>query len=118
VGTALLVALIAVLTLAVGTMVRRSAAATMIAIVAIVVPYFLALTSAVPGGIGGWLLRITPAAGFALQQSTPRYPQVQAFYRPMDGYFPLAPWAGLAVLCGWTALALAVAAYLLRRRDA
>jgi ABC-type transport system involved in multi-copper enzyme maturation permease subunit len=118
VGTALLVALIAVLTLAVGTMVRRSAAATMIAIVAIVVPYFLAFTSAVPGGIGGWLLRITPAAGFALQQSTPRYPQVQAFYRPMDGYFPLAPWAGLAVLCGWTALALVVAAYLLRRRDA
>jgi ABC-type transport system involved in multi-copper enzyme maturation permease subunit len=118
VGTALLVALIAVLTLAVGTMVRRSAAATMIAIVAIVVPYFLAFTSAVPGGIGAWLLRITPAAGFALQQSTPRYPQVQAFYRPMDGYFPLAPWAGLAVLCGWTALALVVAAYLLRRRDA
>jgi ABC-type transport system involved in multi-copper enzyme maturation permease subunit len=117
-GTALLVALIAVLTLAVGTMVRRSAAATMIAIVAIVVPYFLALTSAVPGGIGGWLLRITPAAGFALQQSTPQYPQVQALYRPMDGFFPLAPWAGLAVLCGWTALALAVAACLLRRRDA
>ena len=117
-GTALLVALIAVLTLAVGTMVRRSAAATMIAIVAIVVPYFLAFTSAVPDGIGGWLLRITPAAGFALQQSTPRYPQVQAFYRPLDGFFPLASWAGLAVLCGWTALALAVAAYLLRRRDA
>jgi ABC-type transport system involved in multi-copper enzyme maturation permease subunit len=117
-GTALLLALIAVLTLAVGVMVRRSAAATMIAIVAIVVPYFLAFTSAVPGGIGGWLLRITPAAGFALQQSTPRYPQVQAFYRPMDGFFPLASWAGFAVLCGWTALALAAAAYLLRRRDA
>jgi hypothetical protein len=26
--------------------------------------------------------------------------------------------AGFAVLCGWAALALAVAAYLLRRRDA
>jgi hypothetical protein len=117
-GTALLVALIAVLTLAVGTMVRRSAAATMIAIVVIVVPYFLAFTSAVPDGIGTWLLRITPAAGFTLQQSAPRYQQVQAFYRPMDGFFPLAPWAGFAVLCGWVALALAVAGYLLRHRDA
>jgi hypothetical protein len=28
------------------------------------------------------------------------------------------PSAGFAVLCGWTALALVVAAYLLRRRDA
>ena len=118
VGTAALVAVAAVLALAVGTMVRRTAAATMIAIVAIVVPYFLAFTSAVPAGIGEWLLRITPAAAFAVQQSTPRYQQVIAFYRPMDGFFPLAPWAGFAVLCGWAALALAAAAYLLRRRDA
>jgi ABC-type transport system involved in multi-copper enzyme maturation permease subunit len=118
VGTAALVAVAAVLTLAVGTMVRRSAATAMIAIVAIVVPYFLAVTSAVPAGIGEWLLRITPAAAFAVQQSTPRYQQVEAFYRPMDGFYPLAPLAGFAVLCGWAALALAVAAYLLRRRDA
>jgi ABC-type transport system involved in multi-copper enzyme maturation permease subunit len=118
VGTAVLAAEVAVFALAVGTMVRRSAAAVMIAIVAIVVPYFLAFTSTVPAGIGNWLLRITPAAAFALQQSTPRYQQVQASYRPMDGFYPLAPWAGLAVLCGWTALTLAAAAYLLRRRDA
>jgi ABC-type transport system involved in multi-copper enzyme maturation permease subunit len=117
-GTAALVAVTAVLTLAVGTIVRRSAAAAMIAIVTIVVPFFLASTSAVPAGIGEWLLRITPAAAFAVEQSTPRYQQVQAFYRPMDGFFPLAPWTGLAVLCGWAALALAAAAYLLRRRDA
>jgi hypothetical protein len=37
---------------------------------------------------------------------------------PIGGFFPLAPWAGLAVLCGWAALALAAAAFLLRRRDA
>ena len=30
----------------------------------------------------------------------------------------LLPWAGFAVLCGWTVLALAGARYLLRRRDA
>ena len=43
-GTAALVAVAAVFTLAVGTMVRRSAAAVMIAIVTIVVPFFLAFT--------------------------------------------------------------------------
>jgi ABC-type transport system involved in multi-copper enzyme maturation permease subunit len=30
----------------------------------------------------------------------------------------LTPWQGFAVLCGWTALLLAAAFYLLRRRDA
>ena len=119
-GTAALVAVTAVLTLAVGTMVRRSAAAVMIVIAAIVVPYFLTFTAAVPAVIGEWLLRITPAAAFAVQQSTPQYHQVQALYTGSlgNGFYPLAGWAGFAVLCGWTALALAAAAYLLRRRDA
>jgi ABC-2 family transporter protein len=119
-GTAALIAVAAVFTLAVGTMVRRSAAAVMTAIVTIVVPFFLAFTDAAPAVTGEWLLRITPAAAFAVQQSTPQYPQVQASYTPGlgDGFFPLAPWAGLAVLCGWAALALAAGAYLLHRRDA
>jgi hypothetical protein len=30
----------------------------------------------------------------------------------------VAPWAGFAVLCGYAALALALAIFLLRRRDA
>jgi hypothetical protein len=65
-----------------------------------------------------WLLRVMPAAGFALQQVYPAYHQVTMLYAPFSGYFPLAPWAGLAVLAAWTAAALALAAYLLRRRDA
>jgi ABC-type transport system involved in multi-copper enzyme maturation permease subunit len=119
-GTAALVAVAAVFTLAVATVARRSAAVVMTAIVTIVVPFFLAFTAAVPTVIGEWLLRITPAAAFAVQQSTPQYQQVQAAYTPGlgDGFFPLAPWTGFAVLCGWAALALAAAAYLLRRRDA
>jgi hypothetical protein len=118
-GTGALLAVAAVLTLAVATMVRRSAAAVMIVIATIVVPYFLTLT-AVPAVIGEWLLRITPAAAFAVQQSTPQYQQVQAAYTGGLGneYFPLAEWSGFAVLCGWAALALAVAVYLLRRKDA
>ena len=65
-----------------------------------------------------WLLRLTPAAGYAIQQSLAGYPQVSYAYTPANGYFPLAPWAGFAVLCAYVALALGVAAVLLRRRDA
>jgi uncharacterized membrane protein len=43
---------------------------------------------------------------------------VANLYTPANGYFPLAPWAGFAVLAGWAALALCLAAFLLRRRDA
>ncbi len=46
------------------------------------------------------------------------YPQVSNLYTPSEGYFPLAPWAGLAVLCGWAAVALALAVWTLNRRDA
>jgi ABC-type transport system involved in multi-copper enzyme maturation permease subunit len=118
VGTALLVAVAAVFTLAIATMVRRSAAAILIVIVMIVIPFVLSAPPGIPVGVTEWLLRITPAAAFALQQPAPQYYQVQASYIPSSGYFPLAPWTGFAVLCGWTALALVLAAYLLRRRDA
>jgi hypothetical protein len=118
IGTAALAAVSAVLALAVGTMVRRSAAAVAIVIVTIVVPYFLAVSAAVPLGVADWLLRITPAAGFAVQQPYPQYRQVTAIYSAVSGYFPLAPWAGLAVLCGWAAVSLSGAPYLQRRRDA
>ncbi len=118
VGTALLIALTAVLALALGTVLRRSAAAVTLVIVAIVLPYLLGVASVLPVSASDWLLRITPAAAFAIQQAAPQYPQVTALYSPSSGYFPLAPWAGLAVLCGYAALALGLAVVLLRRRDA
>ena len=71
-----------------------------------------------PTGVAQWLLRVTPAAAFAIQQSVPRYPQVSYDYSPANGYFPLAPWAGFAVLCAWAAVALGLAVVLIRRRDA
>jgi ABC-type transport system involved in multi-copper enzyme maturation permease subunit/regulation of enolase protein 1 (concanavalin A-like superfamily) len=118
-GTAALLAVAAVLALAVGTVLRRSAGAVTAVIVVIVLPYILGTVPGIlPAGAEGWLLRLTPAAAFAIQQSAPAYLQVIASYVPSNGYFPLAPWAGFAVLCAWAALALAVAAYLLRRRDA
>jgi ABC-type transport system involved in multi-copper enzyme maturation permease subunit len=119
VGTGLLAAVAAAGALAVGAIVRRGAAAVAIVIVAIAVPMFLAISRAVPLGAADWLLRVTPAAGIAIQQAYPEYAQVTGFsYSPVSGYYPLSWWAGFLVLCGWTAVALSVATYLLRRRDA
>jgi ABC-type transport system involved in multi-copper enzyme maturation permease subunit len=117
-GTAALLAAAAVLALAAGAVLRRSAAAVTAVIVAIVLPFLLAVTNVLPPGATDWLLRLTPAAAFAIQQTLPQYPQVNFAYTPTMGYYPLAPWAGLAVLCGYAALALTLATFLLRRRDA
>jgi ABC-type transport system involved in multi-copper enzyme maturation permease subunit len=118
-GTAALLAVSAVLGLAVGTLLRRSAGAVTAVIVGIVLPYLLATVPGIlPVGAEQWLLRVTPAAGFAVQGTLTQYPQVNTVYTPGTGYFPLAPWAGFAVLCAWAAAALVLALFLLRRRDA
>jgi ABC-type transport system involved in multi-copper enzyme maturation permease subunit len=122
VGTAALLAVAAVLALALGTIVRRSATAVAIVIVVIFVPYLLAFNPLSsgngPSGPGGWELQITPVAALSVQQSAPTFHQIIAAYAPNAGYYPLAPWAGLAVECAWAAAALALAFFLLRRRDA
>jgi ABC-type transport system involved in multi-copper enzyme maturation permease subunit len=117
-GTGALLAAAAVLALAVGAVLRRSTAAITAVIAAIVLPFLLAVTNVLPPDVADWLLRLTPAAAFAIQQPIPRYPQVSWAYTVVNGYYPLAPWAGLAVLCGYAAFALILAVFLLRRRDA
>jgi ABC-type transport system involved in multi-copper enzyme maturation permease subunit len=99
-GTGLLLALAAVLALAVG-----------------VLPYLLAV-SVLPLGAAQWVLRFSPAAAFAIQQSAIQWAQVDNVYTPAGGYFPLSPVAGLGVLVLWTAAALGLATVLLNRRDA
>jgi regulation of enolase protein 1 (concanavalin A-like superfamily)/ABC-type transport system involved in multi-copper enzyme maturation permease subunit len=119
IGTGLFAAVAAVFALAIGAIVRRGAAAVAIVIVAIAVPIFLAISAALPLGAADWVLRVTPAAGIALQQAYTQYGQVAGvIYSPLSGYYPLSWWAGLLVMCAWAAAALAGAAYLLRRRDA
>jgi hypothetical protein len=101
--------------------VRRSAPAVAIVIVVIVVPYLLSFGplhgQGGGGGGGGWPLQITPAA-LSVQQAVPQFHQLIAIYPLDNGYYPLAPWAGLAVECAWAAASLALAFFLLRRRDA
>jgi ABC-type transport system involved in multi-copper enzyme maturation permease subunit len=115
-GTAALLAVASVLALALGIMLRRSAAAVTAAIVVTVLPFILGVAQVLPVGAAEWVLRVTPAAAFAIQQSVAAYSQVTASYTPPI-YFPLSPWAGFGVLCGYTALALGLAFFLLRRRD-
>jgi ABC-type transport system involved in multi-copper enzyme maturation permease subunit len=118
VGTAAMLAVAAVFAVALGAVLRRSAAAITIAVVTVVLPFLLAALNVFPSGAGDWLLRLTPAAGLAIEQSVPNYPQVTSVINPSNGYYPLSPFAGFAVLCAWAVAALALAGYLLRRRDA
>jgi hypothetical protein len=117
-GTAALLATASTLALAVGAIFRHSATAVTTVIVAFVLPYLLIANPFMPASVANWLTRTTPVAAFAVQQTLVRYPQVANPYTPYNGYYPLAPWAGLAVLAGYAVLGLAVAAVVLRRRDA
>ena len=109
VGVAIVLALAAVLAFGLGALMRRGRAAIMVATALIAVPYALAALPLLPDAVAQWLLRVTPAAGFAVQQTVVEYPQVLRHYAPSGGYFPLPGWAGLAVLGTYTAVVMAVA---------
>ena len=117
-GTAALLATAAILALSLGSIFRHSAGAVTTAILAIVLPYLLIANPFMPASVANWLTRVTPAAAFAVQQTLVRYPQVANPYTPYNDYYPLAPWAGLAVLAGYAVVSLAIAAVVLHRRDA
>ncbi|MEU7694659.1 hypothetical protein [Microbispora hainanensis] len=117
-GVGALTAAVAILALACGALARRGAAAVAAVVGLVVVPHILATASVLPLGVARWLLRLTPAAGFAVQQSVPEYAQVLGYYSPQGGYYPLPPLAGLAVLCGYAALAVVLAAVRMSRADA
>jgi ABC-type transport system involved in multi-copper enzyme maturation permease subunit len=118
IGTAAMLGLMAVIAVSLGAILRRSAITITAGIIVIVLPFLFSVLGIFPASVADWLLRIAPAAGFAIQQSIPRYPQVTSIISPVNGYYPLSPWAGFAVLLVWAAAAFALALFLLRRRDA
>ncbi|GAA4443163.1 ABC transporter permease subunit [Phytohabitans houttuyneae] len=108
-GTAAAAALVALLGLGAGAILRRGAAAITAVAAVLLVP--AVLTPLLPAGAGTWVQRLTPVAGLSVQQVRETD---DAFLLPWAG----RPWAGLAVLAAWAAAALAVAYLLLSRRDA
>jgi ABC-2 type transport system permease protein len=104
VGEGLYLAMLGLFALAVGQLIRHTAGAitTVIALVLVLVP----LTGLLPGSIGKHVSAYLPTnAGGQLMQI---YPKDQI----------LTAWQGFGVFALWTAVLLAIAAWLLVRRDA
>ncbi|GAA5009743.1 hypothetical protein [Actinopolymorpha pittospori] len=109
VGVAAVLALCAVFLYGLGVWLRRGWAAILIGVSLVVLPYAVTVVPLLPDAVSDWLLRLTPAAGFAVRQTMVEYPQVRAHYVPAAGYFPLPWWAGLALLCTYTVVAVRMA---------
>ncbi|MEV4805121.1 hypothetical protein AB0K18_34415 [Nonomuraea sp. NPDC049421] len=95
VGCALALALCTVIACRLG---RFRRAGVLAAVCLIPLPAVLTAFPLLPDVVADWLLRVTPAAGFAVKQTLVEYPQVTAHYAPSTGYHPLPGWAGMAVL--------------------
>ncbi|MET9657533.1 hypothetical protein [Streptomyces sp. NPDC006510] len=117
IGTAAVLAVAALLALALGALLRRAWLAILVAVLAIAVPYVVTSVPLLADGLSQWLLRVTPAAGFAAQQTLIEYPQVVAHYAPAVGYFPLPWWAGIVVLCAYSVILLGFALSRLPQSD-
>jgi ABC-2 type transport system permease protein len=105
IGAVLYLTVLGLLALAIGTMIRHTAGAisTIIGIV-FVLPILAGL---LPSSWGAHINAYLPEQAGTLITHT----------QEQSGDL-LSPWQGFGVLCIWTVLALAVAAYLLERRDA
>ncbi|MGW0662341.1 ABC transporter permease subunit [Streptodolium elevatio] len=116
VGTAGVLALVAVFAMALGALLRNTAAAVSVIIVLLVLPQIL--LSGLPLDAARFIMQATPVAGFAVQRTTDDFGQVDSACIPEDGCYPQAPWAGFGVLLLYTLAALALAAWRIRRRAA
>jgi ABC-2 type transport system permease protein len=97
--------LIALLSVGLGTILRRGGAA-MGALLGLLYAPMMAL--ALPDGLRDTLETLSPmTAGLAIQRTVDRADSE-----------PIGPWAGLGVTCIWAIVALAAAALTVTRRDA
>ena len=105
-GTALYLALFAMLSVGLAMIMRHTAATVTTVLGLLFVPYMAALT--LPEHPRHLIQQVSPmTAGLAVQRTVDRADSV-----------PIGPWAGLAVLAAWAAVALALGFWLTRRRDA
>jgi ABC-type transport system involved in multi-copper enzyme maturation permease subunit len=103
VGSAALIALWAVLSLSLGTILRRTGVAVAAALALLIIPSMVGFY--LPLGMDVWLRRLSPLAGFAILKTIVRYDDV------------IAPFGGLGVLAAYTSAAFVVALWRLRTRD-
>ena len=105
-GTAVYLALIALLSLGVGALLRHTAAAISTVTALLVVPVFF--VELLPDHISERLLQLSPmTAGLAIQRSI-----------ELPDSVPIDPWVGLGVACLWAVGAMAAALWVIGRRDA
>jgi len=103
VGTAVYLALIALFSLGIAVVRRRTTGAIVFVIALVVLPQIVAPVISPESDI--WVSRLTPVAGLAVQQSITT-DQV------------IGPWTGLGVMCAYAVAALGLAYWQLTRRDA
>jgi ABC-type transport system involved in multi-copper enzyme maturation permease subunit len=106
IGSALFLAVMALFSLGVGVIMRRTAGPIILIFALVIVAPIVASVTSIDANT--WINRITPVAGLAIQQTRVTFLTDTAF----------GPWAGFAVLCGYAAVSLGTAFWLLKRRDA
>ncbi len=104
VGASLYLTVVAVIGLALGALLRKTAAG--LSVFAAVFFVFPIVVEALPHKITGFAAYLPSNAGGALWGG------------PLSTAHPLSPWAGFACLCGYAAVLTALAAWRLRRQDA
>ncbi|MCP2329146.1 hypothetical protein HDA40_007653 [Hamadaea flava] len=107
--SAAFMALLAVFAMAVGVLLRHSAGAITLTIVLVILPIIVG--SILPGTLPRLLMYTTLAGGMATQRAKP--PTLTL----AEPWALIGPWAGIGVVAAYTAVALGLAWWSLRRRD-
>jgi hypothetical protein len=115
-GTGLFLGLAAALVVALGMILRSGTLTVFAGIALLMVPGVI--VTLLPADSESWLMRFTPTAAFAIQAALPRSNLVTDAYTILNGYFPVSPWVGLAVLAAYTLATLGAAVWLLRNHQA
>jgi len=108
--TAAFMAGIAVVGLAIGVLLRHSAAAITITIVLVLMPLIVGMI--LPGTSPKWLMYTTLAGGMATQRAKP--PTITL----AEPWAMIGAWAGIGVVAAWVAVTLGLAWWQLRKPDA
>jgi ABC-type transport system involved in multi-copper enzyme maturation permease subunit len=107
--TAAFMTLVSVFAMAVGMLLRRSATAITLTVVLVLLPLIGGVM--LPGTSPRWLMHTTLAGGMATQRVKP--PTVT-----VEPWSMIGPWAGIGTAAAYTAVALGLAWWRLRKADA